>query len=358
MAARLPAFTEPQLATLVDDVPTAAGWVYEIKFDGYRTLIAASGNVVRCYSRRGLNWTSRFGAVPAAIAALGLRGALLDGEMAVLDQDGRSSFSALHEALKAGGSGITFCAFDLLYLDGEDLRGLPLEQRKRRLEKILAGAGPSITYSAHMTARGDELHRALCNQRFEGIIAKRSDKPYRSGRSTDWLKIKCTKEQEFVGAGFTRSDAKLPFASLILALQDKGGLRYAGDVGTGFTHAERRRLRDILAPMARTTPSLASTATVPSDVRRRATWTEPRFVVQVAFTEMTPDGMARHPSYRGIREDKPAREVSRETPAPVEKIAPTRRKVSKSGQRGRRVGRAQPVLGRVLITPRCPLGLP
>ena len=163
-----PKFLEQQLATLVDQVPTAAGWIYEIKYDGYRTLVAASGKTVTCYSRNGLDWTHRYGAAPAAIAALNLRGALIDGEMAVYDKEGRTSFEALHEALKRGGAGIAFCAFDLLALNGEDLRSLPLVERKKRLESILRGASASVIYSAHVDRDGDKLLASLCRRRFEG----------------------------------------------------------------------------------------------------------------------------------------------------------------------------------------------
>ncbi len=312
---RLPPFVEPQLATLADAVPTAAGWIYELKFDGYRTLVRADGKAVRCFTRTGLDWTDRYGAVPKAIAALRLRGTLLDGEMVVIDPEGHTSFAALQEALKQGGAGIAFCAFDLLFHDGKDLRALPLVERKTRLERLLARPDPSLIYSAHLEGRGDELLRSLCRRKFEGLIAKRGDRPYRSGRGTEWLKVKCSQEQEFVVAGFTRSDAKLPFASLVLAVHENGGLRYAGHVGTGFNTAERRRLRRLFEPLERPTTPLAGV--VPADVRRRATWLEPQLLVQVAFTEFTPDGMARHPSYRGIREDKPPADVRREMPVKV-----------------------------------------
>ncbi|TXL72577.1 hypothetical protein FHP25_25100 [Vineibacter terrae] len=326
----VPAFIEPQLATLVDDVPAGKAWVYEIKYDGYRTLVAADGPAVRCYSRTGLDWTGRYPAAALAIAALKLRDALLDGEMAVFDADGRTSFAGLQDALKRGGANIAFCAFDLLRCDGEDLRRRPLVERKARLAELLDGAPASLIYSAHLDKGGARLHSSLCRRGYEGIVAKRGDKPYASGRSKDWLKIKCVQEQEFVVAGFMRSDARLPFASLILALHDKDGLRYSGHVGTGFSDAERSRLRAMFRSLERATPPV--TGVLPAEVRRKATWIEPRLVVQVAFTELTADGLVRHPSYRGIREDKPAREVRAEVPArPRRKPATPRSARMRSG---------------------------
>jgi bifunctional non-homologous end joining protein LigD len=307
-------FVEPQLATLVDDVPAGPGWVYEIKYDGYRTQVTADGATVHCYSRRGLDWTARFGGVPKAIAALKLRGAVLDGEMVIMDDERRTSFGGLQDALKGSGAAIRYVAFDLLAHDGQDLRRLPLLERKERLAKLLPKASPYLMYSAHVEDEGAKLLRSLCSRKFEGIIAKRGDKPYRSGRGTDWVKVKCSNEQEFVVAGYVRSEvAGRPFSSLILALNEAGALRYSGHVGTGFTLAELRRLRAIMEPI-NGSPLAKS---VPSDVRRRAVWIEPRLVVQGAFTEMTSDGPVRHPSYRGIREDKPPESVHRERPASI-----------------------------------------
>jgi bifunctional non-homologous end joining protein LigD len=161
-------------------VPTGQSWIYEIKYDGYRTLVSADGADVRCYSRRGLDGTDRFGSVPPAIAALKLHGALIDGEMVLMDDDGRTSFASLQDALKRHGAGIRYVAFDLLALDGRDLRGAPLIERKQRLAKLLAKPDPSLIYSAHVEDRGAELLQSLCRRNYEGIVAKRADKPYRS----------------------------------------------------------------------------------------------------------------------------------------------------------------------------------
>lgn len=281
----LPAFLGPQLATLVDDVPTGKAWIYEIKYDGYRTLVAADGPSVRCYSRTG--WTGRTATPaprprsPRCSCAARSSTARWQSSMPTFAPASPACRTRCHAAART----FAYCAFDLLFHDGEDLRRRPLIERKARLADLLDGAATSLIYSAHLETGGAKLHISLCRRGCEDIVAKRGDKPYLSGRSQDWLKIKCVQEQEFVVAGFTRSDARLPFASLILALHDKSGLRYAGHVGTGFTDAERTRLRAMLRPLERPTPP--AEGVLPAEVRRKATWIEPRLVVQVAFTELT-----------------------------------------------------------------------
>jgi len=185
----LPAFVPPQLARLAERVPLGESWVYELKHDGYRCIAAASGPDVRCYTRTGNDWTGRFGAVPAALAALKLDGALIDGEIVVLDEHGRSDFAALQGS---GGKGAVLYAFDLLAHRGKDLRGRPLLDRKERLRQLLGRApkGLPLLYAAHM-ADGPALFDMVCRLNLEGIVAKRADRPYRAGLGPDWLKVKC-----------------------------------------------------------------------------------------------------------------------------------------------------------------------
>jgi bifunctional non-homologous end joining protein LigD len=315
-----PKLVEPALATLVDDVPTGEQWLFEIKFDGYRILTAASGNEVRCYTRNGLDWTARFGILPGAIAKLDLDRALLDGELVAIDQNGRSSFSALQQALTQGGSGLSYFVFDLLFAGGEDLRGLPLIERKKRLKELLGPAakqGP-VFISDHIEGNGHAILKTLCRKGFEGIIAKRADRPYRSGRGRDWLKIKCAFEQEFVVIGYTISDKDRPFSSLLLAVSEKGKLRYVGGVGTGFDAEALADLARRFKRLERKTPAFEGA--VPTSVRRRARWLDPKLVAQIGFAEFTGDGHVRQARYLGLRPDKPPSAVHREQPKPLQEV--------------------------------------
>jgi len=317
---RLPKPVEPELATLVDDVPTGDQWLFEIKFDGYRILTAADGDEVRCYTRNGLDWTARFGGLPDAIAKLRLDRVLLDGELVVIDRDGRSNFSLLQEALSEGGKGLSYFVFDLLFAGGDDLRRLPLIGRKKRLRKLLAPAGKRgpVFLSDHIDGDGGSMLQRLCKKNFEGIIAKRADRPYRSGRGHDWLKIKCSFEQEFIVVGYTISEKDRPFSSLLLAVREKGRLRYVGGVGTGFGAREFAELTRLFKPLARKTPAVADP--VPAAAGRRARWLEPKLVAQVGFAGFTGDGQVRQARYLGLRPDKPPTAVHRERPRPLQEV--------------------------------------
>jgi bifunctional non-homologous end joining protein LigD len=306
----LPAFIEPQLATLAERAPTGPHWIFEVKLDGYRTIAAADGKTVRCYSRTGLDWTDRFGAVPATIAKLGLKGALLDGEMVVVDEKGRTSFGALQEALTAGGAGISYFVFDLLAERGDDLRSLPLLERKNRLRDLLARApkGGPVLFGEHMMGDGAAILRRLCELGTEGIIAKRADRPYRSGtRSGDWLKIKCLTEGEFVVIGYTLSDsASRPFASLLLATRENDGmLRHVGRVGAGWDDREMVRIGTLLLPLR--IDKAPVDRVLPGQVTRETHWVEPKLVAKVGYAEITRDGALRHPRYLGLQQ--PAHDV-------------------------------------------------
>jgi bifunctional non-homologous end joining protein LigD len=320
-AAKLPGFVEPTLATLVDEAPGGKDWLFEIKFDGYRALAAASGETVRLHTRSGLDWTGKFGDLQRAVAALDLDGALIDGEVVALDAQGRSGFSQLQKALSDGGKGLSYFAFDLLHEGGKDLRKLPLAERKARLKQLLGAAGSKgpVFYSDHVRGDGNAMLAALCRKGFEGVIAKRADRPYESGRSRHWLKVKCNLEQEFVIIGHTRSDKDRPFASILIAAHDKARdrkrLRYVGGVGTGFDRATLADLDRRFRKLARATP--AAEGPFPPALRRTARWIEPKLVAQIGFTGFTDDGIVRHGRYLGLREDKPAREIGIEQPEPL-----------------------------------------
>ncbi|HWL46957.1 MAG TPA: DNA ligase D, partial [Sphingomonadaceae bacterium] len=313
-----PPFQPVQLATLVDHVPAGERWLHEMKYDGYRLLVAVGGGAARAYTRTGLDWSDRFPALLGEAATLDVREALLDGEAVVMDAEGRTRFQALQAALKADPDTIHYYAFDLLRLDGHDLTDRPLVERKARLATLLGAAKGRLRYSDHIVGRGEELLKRFCAAGLEGVVSKRADSRYAGTRNGSWVKTKCTHRQEFVIVGWLPSDKARGFRSLLLGVHDSGALRYAGKVGTGFSEGEIRRLLARMRPLAtKTLPVAAPRAAV-----RGAHWVEPRLVAEIAFAEFTGDGVLRHASYLGLREDKPAGAVVVETEAPVAAVAP------------------------------------
>lgn len=309
-----PPFQPPQLATLVDHVPTGGGWLHEIKFDGYRALISVAGRDMVIRTRTGLDWTAKFPGVAAALAALDLPPALIDGEVVALDAHGNPAFQALQKALKEGGE-MEYFAFDLLTLDGRDLRREPNISRKELLADLLRDAKPPIHVAEHVEGAGEKLLATMCGAGQEGIICKRADAPYLGRRGKNWLKVKCTRRDEFVVIGWTKSSTKArPFASLLLAERDGDLLTYRGKVGTGFDAARMADLAAQLQPLAAATPATE----VPRPEARGATWVQPLLVAEVAYAEITGDGRVRHASFLGLRDDKPAAEARVETPAPAD----------------------------------------
>ncbi|WP_324740893.1 DNA ligase D [Tsuneonella sp. CC-YZS046] len=310
-----PAFRPVQLATLVDHVPSGTNWLHELKYDGYRTLIAIGGEGDRAYTRSGLDWSDRFAGLIADAASLNAGSALIDGEAVVRLPDGRTSFQALQGALKDNPDIIEYFAFDLLELDGEDLTGLPLTARKERLAALIGAGTERIHYSDHIVGSGEKLLDSFCGAGLEGVISKRADARYSGTRSGTWTKTKCIRRQEFVIVGWLPSDKRRGFRSLLLGVNEDGQLRYAGKVGTGYTDDEIERLSAVMAPLERKTPTVEA----PRAAVRGAQWIEPRLVAEVAYTEVTGDGVLRHPSYLGLREDKKPEAVVLESEAPVEK---------------------------------------
>lgn len=319
---------EPELATLVDRVPEGDDWLHEVKLDGYRILARVVDGAVTLTTRNGHDWTSRLPALRDAVSALPVRSALLDGELVALDENGVSNFQKLQNALQSPEkASLAYCAFDLLHLDGHDVRPLPLHQRKELLATLLGGGkrrqvraprrlaqrGPILRYSEHVRGRGAEFFRQACALGLEGVVSKRADAAYRSGRSRDWLKTKCTAQQEFVIGGFTEpSGARHHLGALLVGLWKDGQLVYSGKVGTGFTERSLAELHEKLAPLER---SRSPFVEVPREVQRGVHWVEPRLVAEIAFTEMTGAHRLRHPTFRGLREDKPAKSVRPERPA-------------------------------------------
>ena len=316
-AMKPPPFRAVQLATLVDTVPTGSRWLHEMKYDGYRLLVVVGGGEARAYTRSGLDWSEKFDAIVQAAAKLDVGSALLDGEAVVLDADGRSSFQALQGALKGAPATIDYYAFDLLELNGEDLTGLPLTDRKAKLREILPDGDPRIRYSEHIVGNGEKLLHNFCDAGLEGVISKLANAKYVGSRAGSWVKTKCIKRQEFIIVGWTPSEKSRSFRSLILGVHDKGELRYAGKVGTGFNTDELFRLMEIMQPIEQAAPTVKA----PRAEVRGAHWLKPRLVAEIAYTEMTNEGTLRHPSYLGLREDKKPEAVVLETEAPIAEIA-------------------------------------
>jgi len=284
-----PGFAPLQLCTLVDHVPGGQAWLHEVKYDGYRCLVAVGGGAARVFTRSGLDWTDRFPRIAAAAAALPVASALIDGEIVALDREGRPSFSALQDALKRGDGDLVLFAFDLLSLDGEDLTARGNLERKERLRPMIPAEGV-ILYADHVRGEGEKLFETMCGAGLEGVVSKRADAPYRGRRSQNWLKVKCVQRQEFVIVGWLPSRARgRPFRSLLLALNEAGRLRYAGKVGTGFDAATLAALSERLAPLAADAPPVAA----PPAAVRGAKWVRPELVAEIAFAEFTAENVVR-----------------------------------------------------------------
>lgn len=315
-------FVEPALATRVDVPPAGDAWIHEIKYDGYRLQAAVSRDAVRLYTRSGLDWTGKFPTIVAALARLQLDDVLLDGEVAVMNDAGRTDFAALQKSLEGGAAGgVSYFAFDVLAMGSDDLRPSPLTARKARLDQVLARARGTVSRSPCFDGEGATVLAAFGAQGLEGMISKRRSAPYLSGRTDSWRKTKLVNEQEFVIVGYMPSTRGRRFASLMLADYVKGTLRYRGNVGTGFDATTLDALHRKLSPLARATPALV----VPREAAREARWVEPRLVAQVAFTEFTREGAVRHGVYLGLRDDKDADEVEGEVVKSRDKREATRR---------------------------------
>ena len=309
----LPDFIAPQLAQLVNRPPVGDAWLHEIKVDGYRVGARIERGKVFMRTRHAHDWTPRFRPIAAILADLPVKAAYLDGEIAVLTADGISDFGALQEALgrRGGSREMTFIVFDILHLDGQDLRPLSLIERKAVLAKFLAVLPvPSpVQFSSDVTGQGTKFFALACRCHLEGIVSKRANAPYRSGRGSDWLKTKCTDRQEFLIGGYRRETTGRPnLGSLLIGYYDHGKLIYAGSVGTGWSIQLGRSIMATLQRMGReTSPFMA----VPRPDAKDANWTETKLVCEVEFSTWTRDGRVRHPSFKGMREDKSAREVQR-----------------------------------------------
>ncbi len=302
-----PKFQKPQLATLVDAVPTGNDWIHEYKYDGYRLLIATGGGAATAWTRNGNDWSDKFRSIVKAAADLPA-GCLIDGEAVALGEDGKPDFQLLQATLKGGEADLAFYAFDLLVDQGEDIRKLPNLERKERLAALLKAVSAPILYGDHVVGKGEALFDAICEEGGEGIISKKAKAPYKGERAKNWLKVKCIQRQEFVIVGWQASDKRRGFRSLHLAARDGRKLTYAGKVGTGFNARLIEELSERMRPLAVDHPA----AEIPRAAGRGSHWVEPKLVAEIAFTEFTSDGVLRHPSFIALREDKAANEVVRE----------------------------------------------
>jgi bifunctional non-homologous end joining protein LigD len=311
--AALPEKLKPQMCNLAGAAPEGERWLHEIKLDGYRLLLRVEKGKARLITRNQLDWTHRFPELAAAAADLPVREALLDGEVVALLAGGVSSFQALQEALSSGETGkLVYYAFDVLHLDGYDLTQLPLEERKKHLADLLKEPHDArIQYLDHIEGSGPEFFRQSCQMGLEGIISKVRDRPYRGERSKDWLKVKCVQKEEFVIGGYTRPTAagRTGLGALLVGYYDaKGNLVYAGRVGTGFSEKTLVELRQRLNSLEQGESPFAQ---VPKErLDRNVRWVRPDLVAQVEFSNWTGDGLLRHPSFQGLREDKAPKMVT------------------------------------------------
>lgn len=309
----MPDFVEPQLATLVKSAPTGKRWLHEIKLDGYRLQAHVEEGRVRLLTRAGLDWTHKFGKdIVAVLEKLPVSRALIDGEVVVNGGSGASDFSLLQQDLSEGRSDrFVFFAFDLLYLDGADLTAVPLKDRKQALQGLLDGAGEALRYSEHFTDEGGLVLKHACRLSLEGIISKVSDAPYRSGRGRDWVKSKCSARQEFVVAGYVPSSvSSKAIGSLVMGYHEDGKLRHAGRVGTGYSSKVAQSLfRQLDTLRVEKSPFDEKLTAVE---RKDVVFVKPELVAEVEFRGWTADSHIRHAAFRGLREDKQAKDIVRE----------------------------------------------
>ncbi|HDS1743895.1 MULTISPECIES: DNA ligase D [Pseudomonas] len=331
--AALPGQLQPQLATLVDS-PPAGDWRYEVKFDGYRVLARIEGDDVRLFTRNGHDWSHKMPRQVAALRALGLDSAWLDGEMVVNGENGVADFQALQNAFDtAHDERIVYYLFDLLFLGGQDLRERPLEDRRKALGELLEhDQSEVLEFSADFEQPVESLLDSACRLQLEGLIGKRAGSPYTGRRSADWIKLKCKQRQEFVIVGFTDpKGSRSGFGALLLALHDPdtGELRYAGKVGTGFSATTLDSIHARLKPLEIGKPALPRPPT--GAEARGVHWLKPKLMAEVAYAQMTRDGVVRHSVFHGLRDDKPASAIDLERAMPAKTVPKAKRAKATEG---------------------------
>lgn len=307
-----PGVIAPQLPRLVAVAPDETEWIHEIKYDGYRIQAHVQDGVVKLFTRNGLDWSSSFPLIRKGLSELDLKSAIFDGEIVSLDQQGVSHFQQLQNSISSkADKGLTFFIFDLLYLNGRDLRKLPLLERKKILKKLLAGCPRSIKYSEHIVGRGSDFFKVSCEHHLEGIVSKLADSTYASGRGDLWVKTKCSKRQEFVVGGYTdQKNGRQGFGALLLGLYQTGKFKYAGKVGTGFDQQTKKELMERLVELHRKTSPFG----LNSPKEKGLHWVDPMMVVEIGFSNWTDDEVLRQPVFLGQRLDKPPHDVTQEQP--------------------------------------------
>jgi bifunctional non-homologous end joining protein LigD len=334
-----PEFVAPQLALLAAKPPSEAGWLHELKLDGYRMQARKDGSGVQMLTRTGLDWTPRVRTVANEVAKLAVDKVTLDGEVVVLAANGTTNFADLQASFQDGAKNVlTFFCFDLLHVDGRNVRGLPLKERKALLGDVLQGADDDVLrVSEHLETNGEVMFHKACEFHAEGIVSKRATAKYSPGRGGDWLKMKCLHEQEFVVGGYTPpSNGIRGVGALLLGYYRGDELVYAGRTGTGFTQKTHKMLRDRLEGLEQKSSSFGR---VPVDAKRGVLWVKPELVVQVRFATWTADDLVRQAAFLGVREDKAAKEVAREDAS----TAPTPKKARRSVQISHKVETDLPV---------------
>ncbi|TIR79694.1 MAG: DNA ligase D, partial [Mesorhizobium sp.] len=294
-------FIEFQSPTLVEKAPEGGEWLHEIKYDGYRTQLIVEGATARAFTRRGYDWSHRYRRIVQAAAGLPVKSAIIDGEAVVLGDTGLPDYQALERELgNANSSRLIFYAFDLLHLDGRDLRQQPLVERKAALETLLKDSAPTLTYAEHLEVSGREMFDHACRMGLEGIVSKRADAPYRSGVQTSWVKVKCIKSDTFPIVAFVEKLGAEPrrIASLYIGRREGDRLLYAGKAQSGYTLEVARRVRERLDPLIIGKSPLSEPI-----VKPKATWVRPEVLAEVQFSGVTDRGILREAVFKGLRED-------------------------------------------------------
>ncbi|WP_106797477.1 DNA ligase D [Rhizobium sp. H4] len=351
-AADLPDFIEPQLCDRLDRPPAGDDWLHEIKFDGYRIQMRVADGEVTLKTRKGLDWTSKYSGI--AEAASGLPDCIIDGEICALDENGAPNFAALQAALSEGKTGnLVYFAFDLLFDGGEDLRSMRLFERKERLQNLLTAAGddPRIRYVEHFQSGGDAVLRSACKLHLEGVISKQMDAPYQSGRTDTWAKSKCRAGHEVVIGGYAKTNGR--FRSLLVGVNRGDHFVYVGRVGTGYGAKKVEMLLPKLKALE-TTKSPFGGIGAPKK-QAEVVWLKPELVAEIEFEGWTTDGLVRQAAFKGLREDKPAKEVEAEKPAPPAQTETAGPAAAAKHKSARRKGAKAEVMGVLISNPDKPL---